>query len=499
MATDQIVVESQPVAESGALRRVKPPGRRGPGWGRLVTIGLLLVGLGAVGFFLVAARDREKPSEHSKAAGHAKGESASDLLPKVEVVKPKRGGMEHTTNQPGTVRAFDFAELFAKVSGYVKDNLKVDRGSRVKMGDPLVELYVPELAAAVEQAKAQVVRAGAAVEQAKARVTTAEEKIKAQLAFEKEAEAKWQAAVAWRQYRDKQYHRISELVQRQAVEERLKDEAKDEFEKAMADEYAAVAGKETAKAQVAEARAELAQAKADLAGAMADVKVSQATLDKEQALENYTHIKSPYDGVVIFRGEGVHKGAFIRSADQGGDQPMLTVARDDLMRTVILVPDRDVPYCDIGDPAIVTVDALNDREFKGVVSRIAESEDLNDRTMRVEVDLPNPSHVLRDGMYGRAEIILEKATTHLTIPSTAIMDRDSEGKGTVEVVRDGKMYRQQVVIGRDTGTLAEIISGLEPGSDVIIQPDVSMADGTPVQVESGSVAEAHKPSAPAHS
>jgi RND family efflux transporter MFP subunit len=426
----------------------------------------------------------------------------------VEVVKPMRGGMAMTTNQPGTVHAFEYAQMYAKVSGYVKepDGLKVDRGSRVKKGDLLVELFVPELVAAVEQAQAALVRANAAVDQAAARVDTADEKIKAKLAFQKEAEARWRAAVAWRDYRDKQYHRIAELVERQAVEKRLEDEAKDEYEKALADVYAADAGMETARAQLAEARAELAQAKADLEGAKADVKVSKANLDKETALESYTHIRSPYDGVVIFRGEGVHPGAFIRSADQGISEPMLTVARDDVMRTVIPVPDRDVPYCDLGDPAIVTVDALKGREFKGTVSRIAESEDVNDRTMRVEVDLENPvvnqdtrTRLLRDGMYGRTEIILEKATAHLTVPSSAILDRDREGKGTLEVVRDGKLYRQPVVIGRDTGTIAEIVSGLDPGAEVVVQPDVSMADGTPVRAESQAVAEAPKAAKPEHS
>ena len=95
--------------------------------------------------------------------------------------------------------------------------------------------------------------------------------------------------------------------------------------------------------------------------------------------------------MIIFRGEAVHPGAFIQSADKGTNEPMLTVAQDDRIRTVIPVPDRDVPFCDLGDPAIIHVDALNDREFKGTVSRIAESEDVNDRTMRVEVNLANPA------------------------------------------------------------------------------------------------------------
>src|SRR5262249_11368860 len=138
-------------------------------------------------------------------------------------------------------------------------------------------------------------------------------------------------------------------------------------------------------------------------------------------------------------------------------------------------------------------------EFKGTVSRIAESEDVNDRTMRVEVDLANKDHVVRDGMYGRAEIVLEQATTNLTIPSQAILDRDSEGKGTVTVVRDGRVYRQEVVIGRDTGTEAEIVSGLQPDSEVALLPDVSMADGTPVEVESGAAGGAPKAPESSHS
>ena len=70
----------------------------------------------------------------------------------MQVVKPERGGMERTTNQPGTVRAFEFAELFAKVSGFVK-TLNVDRGSRVKKDELLAEIYDPERDVAVEQAR----------------------------------------------------------------------------------------------------------------------------------------------------------------------------------------------------------------------------------------------------------------------------------------------------------------------------------------------------------
>ncbi len=482
MATDQYVVESESVeTKPGPPRPAAAAG--GPRWGRGLVVLLVLAALGGGGYYLAfAGKDQARPSEKKEtAASHHGGASAHDL-PRVEVVKPKRGGMEMTTTQPGTVHAFEYAQLYSKVSGYVKD-LNVDRGSRVKKDDLLVSLYVPELVAAVEQAQAALIRARASVDQAQARVRSAEETIKAKIAHQNESLAILQAATSNREYREKQYLRIKQLVDARSVEQKLLDEEEDRRAAARASEFAAKAGVETAKAEVAEAKAMLAQAKADLEGADADVKVSQANLDEKQTWEAYTQIKSPYNGVVIFRGEAVHPGAFIQSADKGMSEPLLTVAQDDRMRTVIPVPDRDVPFCHIGDPAIIHVDALHDREFKGTVSRIAESEDVNDRTMRVEVDLDNKDHILRDGMYGRAVIILEAATTHLTVPSSALLDRDSEGKGTLEVVRDGKLYRQPVVIGRDDGTLAEIISGLDPEASVVVKPDVSMTDGTPVDEE----------------
>ncbi len=409
MATDQYVVESESVGMKPGPQR-SAAGARGPRWGRGLFLLLVIAALGGGGYYLAFVdRDQSRPSDNKETgASHHGGASAHDL-PRVEVVKPKRGGMEMKTVQPGTVHAFEYAQLYAKVSGYVKV-LNVDRGSRVKVDDLLVSLYVPELVAAVEQAKAALIRARAQVDMAKARVTTAEEKIKAKVAHQNESLAILQAATSNREYREKQYLRIKQLVDANSVEQKLLDEEEDRRASARASEFAAKAGVETAKAEVAEAKAMLAQAKADLEGADADVKVSQANLDEKQTWEAYTQIKSPYNGVVIFRGEAVHPGAFIQSADKGMNEPLLTVAQDDTMRTVIPVPDRDVPFCHIGDPAIIHVNALHDREFKGSVSRIAESEDVNDRTMRVEVDLPNPKHMLRDGMYGRAVIVLQAST-----------------------------------------------------------------------------------------
>ncbi len=443
-----------------------------------------------------SGKEQSKESGREGAAEHhaGKGESAVSL-PNVEVIEPKRGGMERTTTQPGSVMAFDFAPLYAKVSGYLS-HLKVDRGSRVKKDELLLEIYDPELDAAVLQAEAALDRARAGVDVAQSHVKVAKALVDAADAMRHKARADLQNSVAKREYRSKQLNRITDLAKRDAVEERLVDEQRDDYQSSMAAEQAAQAGIETADAQYLEAKAKQEQAEADLKAAHADVRVDEANLKKAQVFLEYTQLKSPYDGVVIFRGEAVHRGAFIQAATQRVDEPLLTVASDDVMRTIILVPDRDVAYCNLGDPAIVRIDALGGREFKGVVSRMAESEDIHDRTMRVEVDLANPKHELRHGMWGRAEIILEKDTTNLTVPSSCIIDRNSEGEGAVQVVRDGKVFKQPIHIGRDDGIRGEILRGLEPKSQVVLQPDASMADGTPVKVESSANSPAksgHKP------
>src|SRR6185312_8957181 len=120
------------------------------------------------------------------------------------------------------------------------------------------------------------------------------------------------------------------------------------------------------------AKAKIEQAKADLEEAKATVDVDKASLDKAKVLVDYTKITSPYDGVITDR--KFFRGAFIRSAADGNPIPLLTVARTDVVRVVTMVPDRDVPYVDVGDPAEVTLDALGSRVLKGKVSRYADTE-----------------------------------------------------------------------------------------------------------------------------
>jgi RND family efflux transporter MFP subunit len=480
------VVVGQKVGEAPEIRAASQRVRtKRFGLGRFVLVVLALLVIAGGGFLWLSAgqEQRRKSEEHGSASRDESQTRGQEL--RVQVVKPKKGGMERTTYQPGTIRAFEFAPLYSKVSGFVQ-TLKVDRGSRVHVGDLLLEVYDPEKHVAVLQAGAALDHSRATQSQAEAHVKVAESTVLAAIAKQGEAQAKLEEMTAQRDYRKKQYERIYALAQRDAIEQRLVDEQLDQWHASEASVRSAEAGIKTAAAEYAEAKADVEKAQADVKAAKAQVEVAGANLKMAQVFVEYTKITSPYDGVVIERGEAVHPGSFIRSAAEGAGEPLLTVARTDKMRTIVLVPDRDVPYCKEGDPATIQVDALGGRVFHGTVSRMAHSEDLRDRNMRVEIDLPNPDGALKDGLFGRALILLEKMITNLTIPSKCLIERNGRGEGAVLVVRRGEVHRTKVQVGLDNGLLVEVVSGLSPEDQVILQPDASIADGTKVQAEAAS-------------
>ena len=156
---------------------------------------------------------------------------------------------------------------------------------------------------------------------------------------------------------------------------------------------------------------------------------------------------------------------------------MLSVARTDLMRVVILVPDLDVPFVDPGDPATIRVDALAGR-CSGARSRGSPTPRPS-KLMRTEVDLPNPDNRLRDGMYGTAtpggRAPLEEPDGPLDLPDRA----GRQGEGAVYVVRAGKVHRQAVRVAADNGQETEIVEGL-PRDQVIVRYKGSIAEGLAV-------------------
>jgi RND family efflux transporter MFP subunit len=398
---------------------------------------------------------------------------------KVAVVKPRKGGIPRQTVQPGSMESFDYADLYAKVSGYLKTQI-VDIGDTVKAGQTIAEIEAPELVEELHEEEAAVARSEAEVVQMESRVTTANAEYDAAVANITFVEANLAKATSYLKFREIQFKRISDLFAKKSIEERLVDEKEEERDSAQAAENSARAAIVSARAQATAVKARVASAEADLLDAKAKVRLARAKVARAQVWVDYMKIVSPYNGVITRR--SFHVGDFIRTADQGGTTPLLTVARTDVMRVVVQVPERDVPYTDVGDIAIVEMDALAGEKFPGKVARFANSEDRLTRTMRTEIDLPNPRNRLRDGMFGRVTIVTESGEKGITVPSTSLL-RDSK-QSALLVVRKGKIHRLPVEIGQDDGSRTEVLSGLTLSDEVVINPSKDLTDGAPVDAES---------------
>ena len=294
--------------------------------------------------------------------------------------------MERRCEQPGEIAAFEETPLYAKVAGYVQA-VNVDIGDKIKQGQTLAVLSVPELveelkqkAALVVQAQSQIAQANAAVEVAQAAIETAEAKVAAAQAAIARTTAdvdRWKSESA----------RINELADRSAVTRKVADETLQQLRVAEGAKLEAEAQVKSAKAGVVEAQAKLTAAKADVEAANARLAVAQADHDRTQALTEYATIKAPYDGTVNQR--IIHTGFYVQPATTGRDQPLLVVFHSDIVRVVVYVPEADAGFTKLGEPATIRVQSLDNKHFTGAVKRVACALDEKTRTLRAEIDLEN--------------------------------------------------------------------------------------------------------------
>jgi RND family efflux transporter MFP subunit len=477
----------------------QPRGNRGL-W-TLAVLGLVVV-LGGGGAYWAATSGTTAGDGAAPRPAVAQGNAAGSAIV-VDVVHPQAGGIVRKCVQPGTVIADESENLYAKVSGFLESQT-VDIGDRVKKGQVLAKISVPELEKQVQRDQAKVRHANATVEQMTARLKGAEAEAKAAESQVELAKAEVTSKTAFRSFRQKQFNRFKELIGKEAIDARLVDEKEDQYEAAVSAENAAKAQVVSAQLQAVAAKTKIAQAKADLDEANAEVGVAEAELAKTQELANYMTIKSKYNGVITKR--NFFPGEFIRDASTGGDhKPLLSVERTDKVRVVVQVPDRDVPYVSAGDAAEVQIDALPGRTFKGKVSRWASAEDPSTRTMRTEIDLDNPATKdhpngeLNPGMYGRVTITLsEGAPEALRIPTAALVGKSEGGDASVRVIRGDHAVLVPIKISTDNGLQAEVVSGLTANDQVVVQTHGAVDDKTPVQVHQVPTATSAGPAKSGH-
>jgi RND family efflux transporter MFP subunit len=369
----------------------------------------------------------------------------------VTLVRPSRQTLHRTIEQPGAIEAFEQTPIYAKIAGYVL-KVHVDIGDRVRKDDLLAQLWVPEMVEELKRKESLIGQAQAAIEQARKILAAAEANIKSAQALVREARsARRQAQAEYERYQS-QFSRFEQAAKKGVIESDALDESRFRRAAAQAALDVVEAKINSAEALEIESEAKRDKAQADVHVALALLKVAQADRDQMKATLDYANLSAPFDGVVTRR--SVDTRHFVQPAAASSGESLFVVAQMDPVRIFVDVPEADASLVSDGALAVVRVQALQGQEFAGKVTRSSWSLDPKARTLRTEIDLPNPQGRLRPGMYANATIRIENPNA-LTLPASALV---TQGEQTFCFrVEGGKAIRTPIRIGMRSGKVVEVI------------------------------------------
>jgi HlyD family secretion protein len=427
---------------------------------------------------------------------------------KVKVATPKQQPLSWMIEQPGRIEAFEVTPVVAKIPGHVKSlapdaaavkaGVKlpggqlpvIDIGSFVEAGQLLATLDVPELAQELAAKKAAVARADAERVQAEKELAVADAQVTAAELMVKEAEAGVTKAetevVRWKAELDQVNTQITGGV----ADVQTRTVITKNWEAAKAGKVEAEAKVATAGALVKERMARKGRAEADVTAAGAKRNESEAEARRVEALTGYTQITAPFTGIVTAR--NVHTRHLTPPTDPSLPREMFTVARIDVLRVFVEVPESAAQNAGAGAEAVVRVPSLGGREFNGTVTRTTRVVSPGSHTLRIEIDLDNPDRVLVPGAYAVVQI---KATASdaLIIPGACVLAADETY--SVFVIENGKAVKYRVQLGRSDGGIIQVTGKRKAtltagpwakftGTEQVVSGNLgALADGTAVTLD----------------
>jgi len=360
----------------------------------------------------------------SIAACHSSDSKSAAAVPSAKVTTAQRGDISHVLTLAGQFQPYQVVDVHPKVSGYMS-RINVDIGDVVHQGQTLAVLEVPELKAQLQQTEFQLKQSNEEITQAENGVSRAEAEHSA-------------------------LHAQSERL-KQAAEGRPGLIAQQELDDAQAKDLSS--------------EAQVDAAKSALAAAQEHANAARSDNQRIAAMENYTNVTAPLDGVVIWR--YADTGALIQGGTNSNDQalPIVRLSQSNLLRLRVPVPEDDVKYVQDGDQLQVRVDAIG-RSFTGKIVRFTRDVNFETRTMETEVDVENKDLSIAPGMYANTMLQLAHVTNVVTIPVEALV---LNGQQETVYVLDGSNHIQirNVAVGLQGSKLAEITSGLNPGDRVV--------------------------------
>jgi multidrug efflux pump subunit AcrA (membrane-fusion protein) len=384
--------------------------------------------------------------------------------PVLNLIHPQLRQIVRVVGQPSFVQSYERTSVYPKLTAYI-EKWNVDIGDKVRKGDVLADLFVPELRELWGTKKATVAYARERVRWAKKEVEVAAAEVQAAKAHLEEAQAilaKFQAEVDRWQV---QVDRIAREVERQVIAPQILLESQNELKADVAARDAAKATIEKVAADLQAAQARLDRAVINVAVAEADLAVAESEAKRLEARVGYLKLFAPFDGIVVARNANTwdfvlpktgDPTARMRSPDLSPDAaaaPIYVIDRTDIIRVYVDIPERDADFVRIGSEARVKLWAYRDEWIPATVTRLAWALNVKSRTMRAEIDLPNPGTRILPGMYAYGKVLIVRPDVR-AVPKSALVH--AGGKNFVWRYEDGRARRTEVQTGIGDGQWIEI-------------------------------------------
>ncbi len=403
--------------------RLAPPRPRPSLLRGLLIAVVLTVAVGFAAGLLPKLRQRQV-----LAAETSQALAARPIVPAAVVIPAPR---ETSVTLPGTMQPLTEAPVLARADGYIKRRL-VDIGDRVAAGQLLAEIEAPELDQQVKQAAAALDQARSALEQSNANLAE---------------------GLANRELARVSALRYGNLQKRGIVSRQEND---------------------TYQAQYQASDAAVESLRKAVAAAQNNVSAAEANLARLKDLFSYLKVRAPFAGVVTLR--NVDLGTLVTA----GNTMLFRVAQTGVLRTYINVPQVNASQVRVGQTTEIGLSERPGRTFSGKIVRFSDSLDPATRTMLVEVHVPNPRGDLLPGMYANVTLRAARENPPLLMPSEALVAR-AQGTMAAVVDRAGRVHFTPIQVGRDSGTDLEVLSGLEAGMQVIVNPNDKVREGVAVE------------------
>jgi RND family efflux transporter MFP subunit len=207
------------------------------------------------------------------------------------------------------------------------------------------------------------------------------------------------------------------------------------------------------------------------------LEVARSNRGSIAATRGFRDVTAPFDGIVTAR--NVDPGTLISSGSNTSNTMLFSIAKTDVLRIYVYVPEQYISEVRVGEKAAITVEAYPKDEFVGTVAYVAGGVDPTSRTLQVEIHVPNQNHRLLPGMYAQVHFRAPSTQRLPIIPGSALQVV-ADGNFVYTIDSQNRAHLNKVQISRDMGADEEILSGISVGDRVIVSPPDDLVDGAVV-------------------